>query len=311
MRAPCPDRICQVLATFVAALLGLVLASTAAAQDLAPPAETFDFNLPPIEGLPNPAPELPAAPAPVTPAAGAVPATDAAESATSVGTGEPWRFAIDLEGGGRQGSAGVGVQIVMVMTLLTIAPSILLLMTCFTRIVIVLGFVRTAIGVPSAPANQIVTGLSLFLTFFIMGPTLQRSYDDGLKPYFEGKMDTSASFEAASKPLREFMLRQTRTRDLEFFLQLGRFPPTRVDDLPLRVVVPAFVISELQTAFQMGFLIFLPFLVIDLLVSSTLMALGMMMMPPAIIALPFKLLLFVLVDGWHLVVKSLVESFRV
>lgn len=311
MLARCPDVFRWILAVTVAGVGGLVLASTVAAQDLAPPAEAFDFSLPPIEGLPNPAPELPAPPAPAAPASEVSVEPAASESAAGATADEPWRFAIDLEGGGRQGSAGVGVQIVMVMTLLTIAPSILLLMTCFTRIVIVLGFVRTAIGVPSAPANQIVTGLSLFLTFFVMGPTLQRSYDDGLKPYFEGKMDTSASFEAASKPLREFMLRQTRTRDLEFFLQLGRFPPTRVEDLPLRVVVPAFVISELQTAFQMGFLIFLPFLVIDLLVSSTLMALGMMMMPPAIIALPFKLLLFVLVDGWHLVVKSLVESFRV
>jgi flagellar biosynthetic protein FliP len=174
----------------------------------------------------------------------------------------------------------------------------------------VLGFVRTAIGVPSAPANQIITGLSLFLTLFIMGPTLERSYSEGIAPYLEGKRTTSVALEAAARPLREFMLRQTRPNDLEFFLRIGRFPPTRVDELPLRVVVPAYVISELQTAFQMGFLIFLPFLVIDLLVSATLMALGMMMMPPAIVSLPFKLLLFVLVDGWHLVVQSLVNSFR-
>jgi flagellar biosynthetic protein FliP len=234
-----------------------------------------------------------------------------AGSAPAVGAGsEPWRLAIDLEGGGKAGSASVGMQIVVVMTLLSIAPSLLLLMTSFTRIVIVLGFVRTAIGVPSAPANQIVTGLSLFLTLFIMGPTLQRSYDEGLKPYMAGERPTMEALEAASQPLREFMLKQTRTRDLEFFLQIGRFPPTKVADLPLRVVVPAFVISELQTAFQMGFLLFLPFLVIDLLVSAVLMALGMMMMPPAIISLPFKLLLFVLVDGWHLVVQSLVTSFH-
>jgi flagellar biosynthetic protein FliP len=224
----------------------------------------------------------------------------------------PWRLAVDLEGGtGKAGSASVGLQIVVVMTLLSVAPSLILLMTSFTRIVIVLGFVRTAIGVPSAPANQIITGLALFLTLFIMGPVLEKSYKNGLQPYMEGKMATAQALDAASQPLREFMLKQTRTRDLEFFLQLGRFPPTKVDDLPLRVVVPAYVISELQTAFQMGFLIFLPFLVIDLLVSAVLMALGMMMMPPATIALPFKLLLFVLVDGWHLVVQSLVTSFRV
>jgi flagellar biosynthesis protein FliP len=235
----------------------------------------------------------------------AAPATGSAAGAV------PWRLAVDLEGGGQAGSASVGMQIVIVMTLLSIAPSLLLLMTSFTRIVIVLGFVRTAIGVPSAPANQIVTGLALFLSLFVMGPTLERSYDEGLKPYLDGKSATPQALEAASKPLREFMLKQTRSRDLEFFLQLGRFPPTKVGDLPLRVIVPAFVISELQTAFQMGFLIFLPFLVIDLLVSAVLMALGMMMMPPAIISLPFKLLLFVLVDGWHLVVQSLVNSFRV
>lgn len=224
---------------------------------------------------------------------------------------QPWRLNIDLDGGGQAGSASVAMQIVVVMTLLGVAPSLLLLMTSFTRIVIVLGFVRTAIGVPSAPANQIVVGLSLFLTLFIMGPVLERSYDAGLKPYFAGELDTPRALEAASQPLREYMLKQTRARDLEFFLQLGRFPPTRVADLPLRVIVPAYVISELQTAFQMGFLIFLPFLVIDLLVSSVLMSLGMMMMPPAIISLPFKLLLFVLVDGWHLVVRSLVQSFNV
>jgi flagellar biosynthetic protein FliP len=232
--------------------------------------------------------------------------------ATPAEAAAPWRLALDLEGGtGKAGSASVGVQIVVVMTLLSVAPSLILLMTSFTRIVIVLGFVRTAIGVPSAPANQIITGLALFLTLFIMGPVLEKSYKNGIQPYMEGKQGTAEALEAATQPLREFMLKQTRTRDLEFFLQLGRFPATKVDDLPLRVVVPAYVISELQTAFQMGFLIFLPFLVIDLLVSATLMALGMMMMPPATIALPFKLLLFVLVDGWHLVVQSLVTSFRV
>jgi flagellar biosynthesis protein FliP len=245
--------------------------------------------------------------APAAPEASAAPEAPAATETAAA----PWRLAVDLEGGGKSGSASVGMQIVIVMTLLSIAPSLLLLMTSFTRIVIVLGFVRTAIGVPSAPANQIVTGLALFLTLFIMGPTLERSYDLGLKPYMDGKIKTTEALDAASKPMREFMLKQTRNRDLEFFLQLGRFPPTKVADLPLRVVVPAFVISELQTAFQMGFLIFLPFLVIDLLVSAVLMALGMMMMPPAIISLPFKLLLFVLVDGWHLVVQSLVNSFHV
>ncbi len=216
---------------------------------------------------------------------------------------------IGLEGEGGAGNVSVTVQLVLLMTVLTLAPSLIMLMTSFTRIVIVLGFVRTAIGVPSAPSNQIVIGLALFLTFFIMGPILERTYDGALEPYLNREITSSEAIERASVPMREFMLKQTRTRDLEFFLQLGRFPPTRVDELPMRVVIPAFIVSELQTAFQMGFLIFLPFLVIDVLVSSVLMSLGMMMMPPAIVSLPFKLLLFVLVDGWHLVVQSLVQSF--
>jgi flagellar biosynthesis protein FliP len=252
------------------------------------------LTLPELTAQPAaPAPAVPAEPAPVAEAA------------------EPWRFAIDLEGGTDPARVSVGLQIVLVMTLLTLAPSLLMMMTCFTRIVIVLGFTRTALGVPSAPANQIVIGLALFLTLFIMGPVLERSYAEGLKPYFDGQLTTTEALDAAAEPLREFMLQQTRTRDLEFFLELGGFPPTRLQDLPLRVVVPAFVLSELQTAFQMGFLIFLPFLVVDLLVSSILMSLGMMMMPPAIVSLPFKLLLFVLVDGWQLVVQSLVTSFQI
>jgi flagellar biosynthesis protein FliP len=205
----------------------------------------------------------------------------------------------------------VAIQLVVVMTLLTLAPSMVILMTSFTRIVIVLGFVRTAIGVPSAPSNQIIVGLSLFLTLFLMGPVFDRVNTEALQPYLKKEMTSTQALDRATGPIKEFMLKQTRTRDLEFFLELGRFPPTKIADLPLRVVVPAFVISELQTAFQMGFLLFLPFLVIDFLVSSVLMALGMMMMPPSIVSLPFKLLLFVLVDGWHLVVKSLVNSFQI
>ncbi|HEY9153894.1 MAG TPA: flagellar type III secretion system pore protein FliP [Opitutaceae bacterium] len=222
----------------------------------------------------------------------------------------PFRLNIGLEGNGRPGDMSVAVQIVVVMTLLTLAPSMVILMTSFTRIVIVLGFVRTALGVPSAPSNQIIIGLSLFLTFFIMGPVVDRVNNEALQPYLAGRMNSAQAFDQASIPLKDFMLKQTRTRDLEFFLELGHFGPTPVNQLPMRVIIPSFVISELQTSFQMGFLLFLPFLVIDFLVSSVLMALGMMMMPPTVVALPFKLLLFVLVDGWHLVVKSLVESFR-
>ncbi len=238
------------------------------------------------------------------PTAPAAPEAPAAAKST-----DPLRLSINLEGAEKPAQMSVAVQIVLMMTLLTIAPSLVLLMTSFTRIVIVLGFVRTALGVPSAPSNQIIIGLSLFLTFFIMGPVFDRIQTEALTPYLNGKMTSAEAMDKASVPLKQFMLKQTRTRDLEYFLELGGFGPTSVKDLPMRVVIPAFVISELQTSFQMGFLLFLPFLVIDFLVSSVLMALGMMMMPPNVISLPFKLLLFVLVDGWHLIVKSLVQSF--
>jgi len=254
---------------------------------------------PPVLSAQTPLPPAPAATAPASNAA-AAPAK----------AGDPFRLNIGLEGSGQAGGqVSVAVQIVIVMTLLSIAPSIVLLMTSFTRIVIVLGFVRTALGTPSAPSNQIIVGLSLFLTFFLMGPVFDRVQKEALTPYLDGRITSLQAVDQASVPLKEFMLKQTRTRDVEYFLELGGYGPTAVKDLPMRVVIPAFVISELQTSFQMGFLLFLPFLVIDFLVSSVLMALGMMMMPPTVVALPLKLLLFVLVDGWHLVVKSLVQSF--
>jgi flagellar biosynthetic protein FliP len=221
---------------------------------------------------------------------------------------EPYQLTIGLEGTGQPGQVGVAMQIVLVMTLLSVAPSIVLLMTSFTRIVIVLGFVRSALGTPAAPSNQIIIGLALFLTFFIMGPIIDRVQSEAIVPYLDKEITSSEAISRASIPLKDFMLKQTRPRDLEYFLQLGGYGPTAVRDLPMRVVIPAFVISELQTAFQMGFLLFLPFLVIDFLVASVLMSMGMMMMPPVMVALPLKLLLFVLVDGWHLVVRSLVQS---
>ncbi|MBI2516370.1 MAG: flagellar type III secretion system pore protein FliP [Opitutae bacterium] len=235
--------------------------------------------------------------------------TGAAASAAAAKPADPLRFSINLEGGERPAQMSVAVQIVLLMTLLSVAPSLVLLMTSFTRIVIVLGFVRTALGVPSAPSNQIIIGLSLFLTFFIMGPTFDRVNKEALQPYLNGQMQSAEALDRATVPMKEFMLKQTRTRDLEYFLELGGYGPTAVRDLPIRVVIPAFVISELQSAFQMGFLLFLPFIIIDFLVGTVLMALGMMMMPPNVVSLPFKLLLFVLVDGWHLIVKSLVQSF--
>lgn len=251
-----------------------------------------------------------AAPVPFDPFEPIAPAVVAPDEQAAGANSDSASLSIQLGGGDGAGDVSVALQLVLVMTLLTLAPSLVVLMTCFTRIVIVLGFVRTALGVPSAPANQVIIGLSLFLTVFIMGPILDQVYEEAIEPHLAEEISARDAIDRAAVPLKDFMLRQTRTDDLEFFLQLGRFPPTRVDDLPMRVVVPAFIISELQTAFQMGFLLFLPFLVIDFLVSSILMSLGMMMMPPVIVSLPFKLLLFVLVDGWYLVVRGLVESFN-
>lgn len=211
--------------------------------------------------------------------------------------------------GGQPADVSTAVQVLVFMTLLTLAPSIVMLMTSFTRIVIVLSFVRTALGVQSAPSNQILVGLSLFLTLFLMAPVWTRVNAEAVQPY-QAKLITSAeALDRAAVPVKRFMLKQTRPSEVEFFLGLSGQGPTAVEALPMRVVVPAFVVSELRTAFQMGFLIFIPFLVIDFLVASTLMSMGMMMMPPTTISLPFKLLLFVLVDGWHLVIRSLVQSF--
>jgi flagellar biosynthetic protein FliP len=216
---------------------------------------------------------------------------------------------LQIGNGNERENLSTAIQIVVVMTLLTLAPSLVMLMTSFTRIVIVLGFVRTALGVPSAPANQLLIGLSLFLTFFIMAPVWQDIQDQSLKPYMNEQISSNEAADRAIAPIRTFMLRQTRPGEVDFFLDLAGMGRTAVNDLPMRVVLPAFVVSELRTAFQMGFLIFIPFLVIDFLVASTLMSMGMMMMPPTMVALPLKLLLFVLVDGWQLVIRSLVQSF--
>jgi flagellar biosynthetic protein FliP len=201
------------------------------------------------------------------------------------------------------------IQMVFVMTLLTLAPSIILLMTSFTRIVIVLSFVRSALSLQGTPANQIIIGLSLFLTFFIMAPVWERIDREALEPYRARQITSTEALQRAGVPLRAFMLRQARPKDVELFASLARLEPTAPEDLPLKVVVPGFIISELRTAFQMGFLLFVPFILIDLVVATILMSMGMFMMPPATIALPVKVLLFVLVDGWNLVVRSVALSF--
>lgn len=184
-------------------------------------------------------------------------------------------------------------------------------MTSFTRIAIVLAFVRNALGTQQMPPNQVIMGLSLLLTFFIMGPTFQDVNKQALQPFLEGEISQSEAFDKASSPMKEFMAKQTRESDLKLFLDYSNATNIQsIDDIPLTALVPAFAISELKTAFQMGFLIFIPFVVIDMIVSSILMAMGMMMLPPSLISLPFKILLFILVDGWHLVVQSLFVSFN-
>jgi flagellar biosynthetic protein FliP len=201
------------------------------------------------------------------------------------------------------------IQILFTITLLSLAPSIILLMTSFTRIVIVLSFVRSALSLQGTPANQLIIGLSLFLTFFIMAPVWDRINTEALAPYRENQITGTEAFERAAAPLRTFMLHQSRPKDVELFVALAKLGPTPPDQLPLRVVIPGFILSELRTAFQMGFLLFVPFILIDIVVATVLMSMGMMMMPPMTISMPLKILLFVLVDGWNLVVRSVVLSF--
>ncbi|HLH52288.1 MAG TPA: flagellar type III secretion system pore protein FliP [Verrucomicrobiae bacterium] len=216
---------------------------------------------------------------------------------------------ITLGGQGGPQDVDTGIKVLFLLTLLTLAPSILLLMTCFTRIVIVLSFVRTALQLQGTPANQIIIGLSLFITYFVMAPVWDNINRDALGPYQAQKITSSQAMDRAAHHLSVFMLKQTRPKDVELFVSMAKLEPSAAEELPLRVVIPSFVISELRTAFQMGFLIYVPFILIDLIVATVLMSMGMMMMPPATISLPLKILLFVLVDGWDLVIHSLVRSF--
>jgi flagellar biosynthesis protein FliP len=202
------------------------------------------------------------------------------------------------------------VQLLLLVGGITLVPALLFTVTGFTRILIVLGFIRSGLGTPTAPPNQVLVGIALFMTIFVMAPTFKAVKEDAIDPLTKNRITQSQAFERGQKPIREFMFRQTREKDLALFVKLAKMerPETR-SDVPTHVLIPAFIISELKTAFQIGFLIFLPFLVIDLVVASTLMSMGMIMLPPILISLPFKILLFVLVDGWNLVTRSLVESF--
>jgi len=203
------------------------------------------------------------------------------------------------------------LNVMLVLTILVLAPSIVLVATSFVRLLVVFGFLRQALGTPQSPPTTLLVSLALVLTFFIMEPYAKEAYNNGIKPYMEEKIGYDEAIKRAVKPFKNFMIKNTREKDLALFFRIRHLPnPKTIDDVPLSVLVPAFMISELKTAFEIGFLIFLPFLVIDMVVSAILMSLGMMMLPPVMISLPFKLLLFILVDGWNLIVMGLVQSFH-
>ncbi|MRX70606.1 flagellar type III secretion system pore protein FliP [Bacillus lacus] len=207
-------------------------------------------------------------------------------------------------------NVSTSIKLLLLLTVLSLAPSILILMTCFTRIIIVLSFVRTSLATQQMPPNQVLIGIALFLTFFVMTPTLSQVNEQALTPLFNEEITLEEAYSRAELPFKQFMSKHTRQKDLALFLNYaGIERPQTIEDIPLTALVPAFAISEIKTAFQIGFMIFIPFLVIDMVVASVLMSMGMMMLPPVMISLPFKILLFVLVDGWYLVIKSLLQSF--
>ncbi len=217
---------------------------------------------------------------------------------------------LDMGGSGSQVNMTMPVQIMLLLTLLTFVPAIIISLSSFTRIIIVFHFLRQALGTQEAPSNQILIGLTLFLSFFVMNPTLTKIYDDAYTPWSKGEIDQMQAVEKGAAPLKQFMLRSTREKDLKLFVDLSNTPrPKGPEDLPMRTVIPAFMISEIKTAFQIGFVLFLPFLVIDMVVSSVLLSMGMMQLPPAMVSLPFKVLLFIMVDGWGLIITSLVKSY--
>ena len=224
------------------------------------------------------------------------------------GAAQAQDISISLGQGG--GVSERAIQLIGLITVLSIAPSVLVMMTSFTRIIVVLSLLRTALGTATAPPNAVLVSLALFLTTFVMGPVLQKSYQDGIRPLIDNQITMEQAFERGSAPLRGFMQKNVRDKDLKLFMDLsGDPPPATPEQLSLRILIPAFMISELKRAFEIGFLLFLPFLIIDLVVASVLMSMGMMMLPPVVVSLPFKLIFFVLVDGWSLVAGSLIQSY--
>lgn len=231
-----------------------------------------------------------------------VPAASAATAGLPAFTSTP------VAGGGQAYS--LSLQTLLLLTSLSFLPAVMLLMSSFTRIIIVLSLLRSALGTPSAPPNQVLIGLALFLTFFVMSPVLDKIYSEAYLPFSENKLTLEQAFDKGSAPLKTFMLRQTRETDLALFVKISNSGPLQsADQVPLRILVPSYVTSELKTAFQIGFVVFIPFLIIDMVVASVLMSMGMMMVSPSVISLPFKIMLFVLADGWNLLIGSLVQSF--
>ncbi len=220
-------------------------------------------------------------------------------------------ISVGVEAASNPQDVALSLQILLTLTVLTLAPSILIMMTSFTRILVVLSFLRSALATQQMPPNQVLIGLALFITFFTMSPYLEQVNKQGLQPYLAGTINQETAITAALQPMRTFMFKQTRESDLSLFVNLSEGPrPNSPEEVPTMILIPSFIISELKTAFQIGFLIYIPFIVIDMVVASTLMSMGMMMVPPAMISLPFKLLLFILVDGWHLIISSLIASFH-
>ena len=218
-------------------------------------------------------------------------------------------FSLNLGQGGPTATERL-IQLFLLITVMALAPSILVMTTSFIRIVIVLSFLRTAMGAQQTPSNQVLMALALFLTFFIMQPTFEAAWNQGIRPYVDGEIEEKEAFDRSVKPLQIFMQKFVREQDLKLFMDVAKIPPiASADEVPIKVLIPAFIISELRRAFEIGFLVFIPFLIIDMVVASVLMSMGMMMLPPIIIALPFKIIFFVLVDGWFLIVGSLVQSF--
>lgn len=218
---------------------------------------------------------------------------------------------LNISGTAKSDQASVVLQLLFILTVLSLAPAILVMLTSFTRIVVVFSLLRHALGTQQLPPNQVILGLSLFLTFFVMAPVFEKVNTQAIQPYLNKQMTAEEAFAAATPPLKAFMLKQTKDKDLALFINIAKEKrPATHEDVSLRTLIPAFVISELRTAFQIGFLIYMPFLILDMVVASVLLSMGMMMLPPVMVSLPFKLLLFVLVDGWHLLVGSLVQSFQ-